>query len=196
VTGAPVIHRSAGRRFVPWKNGGGQTAEILCHPPGAGFDGFGWRVSTARVVQSGPFSRFAGVTRWLAVLEGGRLELDLPGGRLAIGPDDAPVSFSGEATCDCRHSGPPVLDLNLMTRAPFSGRMRRGGWPDDPGGGAAAAAGGAPLARLILLGVDRPAEGLARHDLVDVTRLPAAAPAATARVADVTIQIYGPAWAG
>ena len=33
----------------PWKNGGGVTREIAVEPPGAGFDSFGWRVSTAVV---------------------------------------------------------------------------------------------------------------------------------------------------
>ena len=31
------IYPGAGRAFAPWKNGGGETAEILCVPQGAGF---------------------------------------------------------------------------------------------------------------------------------------------------------------
>ncbi len=65
------IWRRAERVFTPWKNGGGRTAEILAMPEGAGLDGFDWRISTAEVAQSGPFSLFAGLDRWLTVLEGG-----------------------------------------------------------------------------------------------------------------------------
>lgn len=74
---AEVFHRAA-RRFVPWKNGGGRTAEILASPAGAGLDDFAWRISTAEVATSGPFSLFPGVQRCLTVIEGGSLRLGLP----------------------------------------------------------------------------------------------------------------------
>ena len=48
---------------TPWKNGGGSTRELVCWPPGAGTDAFGWRVSVARIAAAGPFSAFAGVDR-------------------------------------------------------------------------------------------------------------------------------------
>lgn len=66
------IYLASDRHFSPWKNGGGETAEILCHPQGAGFGDFNWRISTARVASSGPFSTFEGIDRILTVLEGGR----------------------------------------------------------------------------------------------------------------------------
>ena len=47
------VFPAAARQSRPWKNGGGETAEIVVWPPGAGFDGFDWRVSTARVAQDG-----------------------------------------------------------------------------------------------------------------------------------------------
>lgn len=59
---APGIYRTADRVFRPWKNGGGETAEILAFPAGAGFDDFSWRISTAIVAASGPFSAFPGWT--------------------------------------------------------------------------------------------------------------------------------------
>ena len=40
---------------TPWKNGGGSTRELVCWPPGAGTDAFGWRVSVARIAAAGPF---------------------------------------------------------------------------------------------------------------------------------------------
>ncbi len=75
-----VVHlAAAARRAVPWKNGGGVTEEIAVYPSDAGFDDFAWRISMARVGQGGPFSRFPGVDRTLAVLEG-RMRLDVEGG--------------------------------------------------------------------------------------------------------------------
>jgi environmental stress-induced protein Ves len=62
-------------RTMPWKNGGGTTIEIARSPEppeGAGLDDLDWRVSMARVDGPGPFSRFEGVDRTLAVLDGGR----------------------------------------------------------------------------------------------------------------------------
>ena len=121
------IHRAAGRPFAAWKNGGGQTAEILCHPAGAGFDDFGWRISTARVEMSGPFSTFPGVTRCLTVITGGQLRLAFPGGLVALLDDRAPpLVFPGDISCDCTLTGAAVLDLNVMLRAPFACTVTRG----------------------------------------------------------------------
>jgi hypothetical protein len=51
----------------PWKNGGGTTRELLAWPrPPAG----GCELSVAEVAADGPFSRFEGVQRWFAVLQG------------------------------------------------------------------------------------------------------------------------------
>ena len=37
---ASGLYRRADRVFRPWKNGGGETAEILVAPPGADFEDF------------------------------------------------------------------------------------------------------------------------------------------------------------
>ncbi len=58
---------AAGRVERPWKNGGGMTADVAASPPGAGMDGFDWRVSIARVEADGPFSVFPGVDRTMAL---------------------------------------------------------------------------------------------------------------------------------
>ena len=42
---------------MPWKNGGGQTTEIVVHPAGATLAEFDWRVSIADVDADGPFSQ-------------------------------------------------------------------------------------------------------------------------------------------
>src|SRR5690348_16103916 len=71
------IIRSSDYRRMPWKNGGGETVEVTIAPEGASLDAFDWRVSMARVASSGPFSRFPGVDRTLAVLAGGGMRLDV-----------------------------------------------------------------------------------------------------------------------
>lgn len=141
------------RHFRPWKNGGGQTAEIAVFPPGAGFDDFHWRVSTALVAQDGAFSAFPGCDRVLAVVEGGPMELDFGDCRHRLDAEGPALAFAGDVPCHARLLGPPVLDLNLMLRRPRSGRITRGPLPDRAAG----------LALLL-----EPAAGLARLDLVDL----------------------------
>ena len=60
---------------VPWKNGGGTTAEVAAFPEGSGFETFGWRISMADVASDGPFSLFPGIDRTLIVVEGDGIEL-------------------------------------------------------------------------------------------------------------------------
>lgn len=118
-------HPAATRHFTAWKNGGGETAEIVCQPEGAGFDDFQWRISTARVATSGPFSVFPGVARSLTVLESGPMVLRIDGGpEIVATPDTGPIAFRGDVSCQADLIGPPVLDLNVMTRSPFGAEVR------------------------------------------------------------------------
>ncbi|MFC0127983.1 HutD/Ves family protein [Ralstonia solanacearum] len=103
-------------RRMPWKNGGGVTTEIAIAPPDATLDAFDWRISTARVDAAGPFSRFAGIDRSLAVIAGGCLTLHRADGEtVVLAPGGAPVRCAGEmaihATLDA-----PLSDFNVMTR--------------------------------------------------------------------------------
>ena len=59
--------RNSDHRRMPWKNGGGETVEVIVHPEGASLSDFGWRVSMATVASDGPFSVFPGIDRTLAV---------------------------------------------------------------------------------------------------------------------------------
>lgn len=129
-----VLHPVATRSFTAWKNGGGETVEIVCQPEGAGFDDFAWRISTARVAASGPFSIFPGVARSLTVLEGGPMVLRIDGREIVATPETGPIGFRGDLPCDADLTGAPVLDLNVMTRAPFSARVYRPGPPAPPPG--------------------------------------------------------------
>jgi uncharacterized protein len=103
----------------PWRNGGGRTRELLAAP-----DPADWRirVSVADVEADGPFSVFAGVERWFAVLEGDGVELLVDGRPTRLRAGDSPLRFSGAATTSCRLLGGPTRDLNLMLRR-TPGRM-------------------------------------------------------------------------
>jgi environmental stress-induced protein Ves len=63
------ILRASTHKAMPWKNGGGETAEIAVFPEGASMQDFGWRVSMAKVTENGPFSLFPDIDRTLSILE-------------------------------------------------------------------------------------------------------------------------------
>lgn len=111
-----VLHAADYRR-MPWKNGGGVTAEIAVFPNGAALGDFGWRVSMATVASDGPFSAFAGVDRTLSVLEGDGIALEVEGRegvRLTTG--SPPYGFAADAATNARLIGGTIVDLNVMTR--------------------------------------------------------------------------------
>jgi hypothetical protein len=158
------IFRLSERVYRPWKNGGGQTAEIAVAPAGAGFEDFDWRISTALVAASGPFSAFPGVDRVLTVLEGGAIALTVGDQERRLDAASEPFAFSGDEPAAALLEGPALLDFNVMVRRPLTASVVRG--PLDPGHGTEG-----QRARLALLLEDR--AGLVRLDLVD---LGAAAP--------------------
>lgn len=163
----------ADRVFRPWKNGGGETAEIVVAPPGADFESFDWRISTAIVAASGPFSAFPGVDRVLTVLEGGAMVLSIGGGEHRLDAASEPLAFPGDTPAAAQLVGGALLDFNVMTRRPLRATVTRG--PLAPGG-----RGTGERARLALLLEDR--AGLARLDLLD---LGVAAPSLIASLAGV-----------
>lgn len=78
---------------MPWKNGHGTTTEIAISPAGASLsDGsFFWRISMADVRSAGPFSKFPGYDRIIAVVEGRGMRLN---GHFL--PQFVPFRFEGE----------------------------------------------------------------------------------------------------
>ncbi len=131
-------------------------------PPDAGFDDFDWRISTARVAQSGPFSVFPGVDRVLAVIEGGAMELRVAGRPRHLDAGSDPFAFPGDIPVEAMLAGPALLDFNVMVRRPLRARVRR-----RP---LAATAENGACAHLALLLED--AGGLRRLDLVDFLAAP------------------------
>lgn len=96
-----------------WRNGGGQTRELLAWPDAARWQ---LRISRADITQDGPFSAFADVQRWFTVLEGAGVALHLPRGPQVLRPGDAPCAFDGALAPGCTLLDGPTQDLNLMAR--------------------------------------------------------------------------------
>lgn len=103
------------RRPMAWKNGLGVTTEIAIGPPDAGLGGFDWRVSTAEVAASGPFSDFPGVDRWLLVLAGEMTLSIADAAPLPLSPASDPAEFPGDVAVTAEVTRGPVRDLNIMT---------------------------------------------------------------------------------
>jgi uncharacterized protein len=111
------ILRASDYQRMPWKNGGGETAEIAVFPPGAGLDSFGWRISMATVSSDGPFSAFSGIDRTLTILSGAGMELAIAGRQpVRLDPQSAPLSFPADVPTSARLIGDTIIDLNVMTR--------------------------------------------------------------------------------
>lgn len=106
----------------PWRNGGGVTRELLAWPQAADWS---CRLSVAEVTQDGPFSRFEGVQRWFAVLDGAGVSLGLDGQWVELRGDSAPFGFDGATPVDCRLLAGPTRDFNLMVRQPLGPALMR-----------------------------------------------------------------------
>jgi environmental stress-induced protein Ves len=105
------------RPVSPWKNGGGFTYEVAAFPAGATLESFEWRLSHATVSAAGPFSTFEGIDRALLVISAGALILHSPNANaVRLDRTSAPHAFAGEEAITADVVGPPIEDLNLMTR--------------------------------------------------------------------------------
>ena len=111
----PTRLRPADYRVMPWKNGGGMTTEIAVHPPGAGLDGFLWRISIADIATSGPFSTFPGIDRTIMLLVDRPMELRSDAGSVTL-RQYAPHAFAGEERIGGALGDGPVRDFNVMAR--------------------------------------------------------------------------------
>ena len=107
---------------APWRNGGGMTRELLAWPDPVAWR---WRASVAEVAQSGPFSSFAGVQRWFAVLEGDGVCLTIDSYLHMLCQSDEPLAFDGAARTTCELLGGATQDFNLMVRGSTTAHMLR-----------------------------------------------------------------------
>jgi environmental stress-induced protein Ves len=111
------VLRATDYRRMPWKNGAGETIEMLVSPPGASFDSFDWRLSMAHVGAPGPFSLFPDVDRTLSVIAGAGLVLRLADqAPVTLDRHATPFAFPGDIAVDSTLVDGPVDDLNVMTR--------------------------------------------------------------------------------
>ncbi|MEO8487471.1 MAG: HutD family protein [Betaproteobacteria bacterium] len=101
-------------RPMPWRNGGGRTAEIASWPPGD--DGFAWRVSIADIERDGPFSSWPGVDRTFVLLDGEGVVLAHDEVEVRMLLHHEPYRFSGDDACSCRLVGGLARAYNLMVR--------------------------------------------------------------------------------
>ena len=100
---------------MPWRDGGGVTTEIAIDPAAATVSSnFTWRLSSARVEASGPFSRFPGCLRDLVLLEGAGFELTVGSRTFDFCDFLNPVRFSGDDSTRARLLQGPSVDLGLI----------------------------------------------------------------------------------
>lgn len=115
----------------PWRNGGGQTRELLAWPSAADCR---LRIALADIEQDGPFSPYPGVERWIVVISGVGIELSFRDGDRRLLRGEAPLRFDGTDAPGCRLIDGATRDLNLMVQGGV-GAMRevRNGDPWDEG---------------------------------------------------------------
>jgi len=101
---------------MPWKNGLGQTIELLREDLPERQE-FGWRLSMADVTEDSEFSIFSGYDRTLLLLEGAGVTLSHGDGRSDYldSPLQAAMFAGEEHTVATLHQG-PIRDFNVMTR--------------------------------------------------------------------------------
>lgn len=95
-----------------WKNGKGKTSQIAIFPPEAEVskNNFIWRISSATVTKSDPFSQYSGYERQLVVWKGNGLKLN----NVPLQPN-SPITFSGDDDIQCELIGAdPVVDLGII----------------------------------------------------------------------------------
>ena len=109
---SPLVVIASAVSPQPWRNGGGQTRELLLWPG----DSKSWRlrISLASVTRSGPFSLYPGVRRWFTVVEGNGVALQVAGEEHRLSVTSAPLQFWGDTPVQCDLLDGPTSDLNLM----------------------------------------------------------------------------------
>jgi environmental stress-induced protein Ves len=113
---------------TPWANGGGLTRQVCIHPPSSSFsaDPFDYRLSSATISASGPFSVFPGTKRLLTSVSGSAQLLVAGSATMDLTPGKV-LKFDGAATIQCElvDSTKPVVDVGLIYSSSLtaSGRL-------------------------------------------------------------------------
>jgi len=107
------------RPLIPWKNGGGLTREIAVHYDEAQYQDFLWRLSQAIIDAPCTFSRFDGIDRSIAVLDGAGVLLKSATNPVTLGLTKEAFSFRGEEDITATPVKGITTVLNIMTRRGF-----------------------------------------------------------------------------
>lgn len=102
---------------MPWKNGGGSTLELIALKDENNEIMF--RLSSAEVSASGPFSIFPQIDRILFLVKGNGLKLKMPNKSLILDQTLAPIYFAGEDEIYCELLDGSCQDFNVMTNRNF-----------------------------------------------------------------------------
>jgi environmental stress-induced protein Ves len=104
-----------GHREMPWRNHGGSTLEVARVPSSEARGPLEWRVSVARIVRAGPFSKLPGIDRIIMPIGDAGLSLFIDRVKTVLDPWQH-LAFPGEAAVFAEVLGGPTPCLNLMTR--------------------------------------------------------------------------------
>ncbi len=112
----PTLLPKTDQATVAWKNGGGQTRQLLCWPKQGDGSDFRWRLSVARIDRDGPFSAFPGYQRCLILLDGAGMALRFASGDVRVDAEQPRIDFDGAQAPGCRLLDGPTSDFNLIIR--------------------------------------------------------------------------------
>lgn len=99
----------------PWKNGKGQTQDILLIPDGADHSNFDLRFALSPIVEEAPFSSFPGADRVINVIEGDTLKLAFDGQTIRLDKYDSHRFDTGLSPVGTPLGG-PIRVVNVMAR--------------------------------------------------------------------------------
>lgn len=112
---------------LKWKNGLGFTNEIIIYPENDIFveNQFGWRVSSAEILESSSFSLFNNYDRTIALIEGEGMILYTKDSKISLLNDNA-FSFSGDQMIKATLIKDKVRDINIFTqKTKFNHKLER-----------------------------------------------------------------------
>lgn len=102
-------------KVMPWKNGQGSTVEFIIDPPTSTVtDVFSYRLSSATVNTSGPFSQFSGYSRVLIPIEGPPIKILHNNIEKTLNRLDK-YAFKGDLDTKCEIKD-TVRDFNVITK--------------------------------------------------------------------------------
>ena len=103
---------SADYKCMLWKNGAGYTIE-LARSEGSSLELFDWRISMADVKTSGSLSKFDGMQRYLTVLEGQDILLNIDHQVKHLQYLES-IKFSRDSQVSCELPNGKIRDFNLI----------------------------------------------------------------------------------